>query len=530
MLAAVLAIDCALVARIPHGAALLGPLAPAGIVAFAVFLGLGYPRLKEQAEPLRFNAAFFCAHAACVTAVYVANYAARQEPVLNTPAALLLLSVTLALGVALLALALAPLRQWTAAVRATGFAGVYAAVAGAAAWALRAPMQSLWIRSSSTDVYLMQSAAFRSVKAVLGLLLPNLVVQSGPFILGTPRFTIRIGAVCSGIEGLGLVLVFTTLWLCYFRKESRFPQALLLIPCALACVWALNVVRIAVLILIGNAGFPEVAIVGFHSQAGWIAFTLVALGFSMATRNLPWVRENTACAAAAGPSPEAYEAAESPATAAYLVPFLAILAASFVSKSASGHFEWLYPLRFFAAAGALRVFRKELRILDWRVGWAAPLTGIAIFLLWIAPEWWAHLAAGSGDSAVAAGASALGPALAALPVAARLGCIAFRVAAAIITVPLAEELAFRGYLARRIVARAFDDVPFSRLTVLAIAVSSAAFGMMHGQRWLAGTVAGVAYAFVLRRRGRIGDAVAAHAVTNLLLAAWVLARDDWAQW
>jgi CAAX prenyl protease-like protein len=164
------------------------------------------------------------------------------------------------------------------------------------------------------------------------------------------------------------------------------------------------------------------------------------------------------------------------------------------------------------------------------VGWAAPLTGVAVFLLWIAPEWWAHLVAGGENSAGAAGAAALGPALAALPVAARMAWIAFRVAAATITVPLAEELAFRGYLARRIVARTFDQVPFARLTALAIAVSSTAFGVMHGHRWLVGAVAGVAYALVLRRRGRIGDAVTAHAITNLLLAAWVLARGDWAQW
>ena len=71
------------------------------------------------------------------------------------------------------------------------------------------------------------------------------------------------------------------MWLWFFRREIRFPRALLLIPCALACAFLLNVVRIAALILIGNAGAPEVAFVGFHSQAGWIAFTLVALGFSV---------------------------------------------------------------------------------------------------------------------------------------------------------------------------------------------------------------------------------------------------------
>ena len=98
------------------------------------------------------------------------------------------------------------------------------------------------------------------------------------------------------------------------------------------------------------------------------------------------------------------------------------------------------------------------------------------------------------------------------------------------TVPIAEELAFRGYLARRLVAREFDEVPFERLTLISIGLSSLTFGLMHGQHWLVGIVAGLAYVALLRGKGRMGDAVVAHAVSNLLLAAWVLARGDWGMW
>jgi CAAX prenyl protease-like protein len=211
---------------------------------------------------------------------------------------------------------------------------------------------------------------------------------------------------------------------------------------------------------------------------------------------------------------------ESPATAAYLLPFLAILGASFVSKSASGYFEWLYPLRFVAAAVALWAFRREYRVLSWRFDWAAPLTGFGIFLVWIAPELLGH-----GDAS-----SALGPALAALSPLARWGWIAVRVAAAVLTVPIAEELAFRGYLARRLVAREFDEVSFARLTLISVLGSSLVFGLMHGQHWLVGIVAGLGYAALLKGKGRIGDAVVTHAVSNLLLAAWVLGRGDWGMW
>jgi len=118
---------------------------------------------------------------------------------------------------------------------------------------------------------------------------------------------------------------------------------------------------------------------------------------------------------------------------------------------------------------------------------------------------------------------------AATPVAGALW-LACRILAAVVTVPLAEELAFRGFLMRRIVSTDFQSVCFQSATLLSIAISSVAFGVMHGGNWPAGTAAGIIYAAALRRNGRIGDAVAAHAITNALLAAWVLAYRDWSFW
>jgi membrane protease YdiL (CAAX protease family) len=48
--------------------------------------------------------------------------------------------------------------------------------------------------------------------------------------------------------------------------------------------------------------------------------------------------------------------------------------------------------------------------------------------------------------------------------------------------------------------------------------------------WLPGIVAGLAYGLILVRRGRLGEAVAAHATTNALVAATVLAGDQWQLW
>lgn len=523
LLAAILGMDALLLASTPHRSALLGALAPFGIVAYAVFVGLGYAQLRGQHSELRFGRILFVAHLACILLVSAANLAALHADS-NWIAAfsisrggLWLLRSIVVLGVAFAALACVPLHAWIEVRRETGLLWLYAALAGAMAWFLRFPLQSMWDASTSAPGRVLQVATFHSVESVLRLAMPEILVDPDGFIIRAPHFAIFVAEACSGLEGLGLVLVFTTVWLWYFRRESRFPQALLLIPCALLLVWLLNILRICALVLIGNAGYGEIAMVGFHSQAGWIAFTTVAFCFSMATRRLRWVRKFPDSTAEY--SEQSAVSGESPATGAYLIPFLAILAAGFLSKSASGHFEWLYPLRFLACAVALWFSWPELKKLDWRFSWAAPVAGAAVFAVWVIPSLFA-------PSPV----TPLGTSLAALSPVARWTWIVFRVAAAVVTVPIAEELAFRGYLARRLVNREFDSVPFTAVTLLSIGLSSVAFGLLHGQHWVVGIVAGLVYAGMMRWKGRLSDAIVAHAVSNLLLAAWVLSRGDWAQW
>jgi len=505
------------------------------IVAFAVFVGLGHSRLKAQQEEIPFGRSFFSGNLLAIAAILTLDYGnAHGFGWSFFDGSGYLRSSAFLLAAALLALGCIPIRNWIGTIRTTGFLWLYSLLAGVAGWYAGDPLRTAWNLSTAFGGGILQRVAFHSVRAVLSFILPGITSDAATLTIGTPRYSAFIAGGCSGIEGLGLVLVFTIVWLWYFRKETRFPQAFLLVPCALVSIWLLNIARLCALIFIGDSISEEVADVGFHSQAGWMAFTAVALGFSMATQRLSWVRKRPLSASSSagdlsGSEDEASpgfgenvaeERGESPAIRAYLIPFLAILAASIVSKAASGHFEWLYPLRFVAAATAVWFFRKELRKVDWHFGWVAPLVGAGIFFLWVAPSWFLHRHE----------ASPLGPALLALPFAARWGWIAIRAVAAVVTVPIAEELAFRGYLARRLVSRSFDQVPFTHLTMIPVVISSAVFGLMHGQHWLVGIVAGLAYAGVVRWTGRFGDAVAAHATSNLLLAAWVLVTGDWSQW
>ena len=80
---------------------------------------------------------------------------------------------------------------------------------------------------------------------------------------------------------------------------------------------------------------------------------------------------------------------------------------------------------------------------------------------------------------------------------------------------------------RRLISADFQQVPPGRFTWLSFVVSSAVFGVLHGH-WIAGTLAGMAYAAVVYRTGRFRDAVLAHAVTNGLLAAVGFETGYWA--
>jgi exosortase E/protease (VPEID-CTERM system) len=268
--------------------------------------------------------------------------------------------------------------------------------------------------------------------------------------------------------------------------------------------------RIVVLVLIGMAGAPAIAVAGFHSQAGWIAFNGIALALAFTAPRIRWLRAGASEGSAAA-------APASNPSVPYLLPFACILAAGMLSRAASREFEWLYPLRFFSAVAVLWFCRRAYSKLNWRPTWVGLLTGIGVFALWMALD---HGAAVHGPSG----------ALMAQPAAVRILWIVFRALAATTTVPVAEELAFRGFLARRVVSADFQAVDFRRLSLAAVLVSSGIFGLMHGERWLAGALAGVAYALVLRRGRSMGDAVLAHATTNALIAISVLACGQWQLW
>jgi exosortase E/protease (VPEID-CTERM system) len=405
-----------------------------------------------------------------------------------------------AAGAVALFAAMAPLGVWTRAVRQTAPLPWVALLPAAAAMLAIRGSQLLWGPAAQIT--------FRLVQILVRPLCPSLHSDFATLTVATDRFEVRISELCSGLEGVGLMLAFCTAWLWYFRREYYFPRALIIVPLAALLVFFLNALRIAALVLIGDAGYAQIAMFGFHSQAGWIAFNLAAFGVAILASRSPWLNRTA----------RQPRASTNDGTAAYLMPLLAILAAGMLAHALSAGFDLLYPLRLVCAAIVLWAYRHRYRELDWRASWRGIATGVLIFGVWVE---FAHFMTKS---------AAIPAALTQLPGPLSAAWVACRASAAIITVPIAEELAYRGYLLRRLAKADFESVAFREVRWPALVISSIVFGITHGNLWLPGLAAGLAYGALAMKSGRIGESVVAHATTNALLGVYVLIFNQWQLW
>ncbi len=439
---------------------------------------------------------------AAASAAFTAHAAAATSPPWHLLPLLGALVVAMALS---LVRVIVPLRGLAALVWAWRS---QALIAGGAALAIVLLADAaLYLWGPMADATLVLSAA------ILALYESNVVVDHVERGIRVGEFGVLIWDTCSGLEGLALVSGFVAIYLWTFRSELSFPKAFLLFPIGLAVSWLLNGVRIAALVSIGAHISPDVAVKGFHSQAGWIAFLLVALGLMAMSRYMGFL---AVAPASAQPAPAQPTAAQGryQATVGHLLPFVALMAGSIAMSTTAPHDRPVYLLKAFLIAAALWLCRHLYG--SWRA--ALPATSIGAGLL-VGVAWIATSPSTDAGEALGIWLSQIGPELA-------IAWLLVRGIGTIALVPIAEELAFRGFLYRRLIGRDFHLIGPTAFSWLALVVSSLLFGALH-DRWLAGALAGAIFALVMLRSGRLGDAILAHATANALIFAWALAFRQW---
>lgn len=107
--------------------------------------------------------------------------------------------------------------------------------------------------------------------------------------------------------------------------------------------------------------------------------------------------------------------------------------------------------------------------------------------------------------------------------------VVVRMLGSTLVVPPLEEVFYRSFLYRYIAKPDFQQVPLGQFHWMPFLVTSLIFGLTHHE-WLAGILCGLAFQGLVCWKKRLGDAITAHAVTNLLLGLWVINRDAWKFW
>jgi exosortase E/protease (VPEID-CTERM system) len=334
------------------------------------------------------------------------------------------------------------------------------------------------------------------------------VAQTGSTYFGTTSFVVDIGPTCLGYQGVSIILLSLSGYCLIHKHHLRFPNVLVVLPGAVLLLLMLNALRIAILVAVGNSWSPEVAVMGFHSTAGWVELILT-LGGGLYLINRYDFFTYTPLKGVINNLVE---------DEIYLFPQVALIGTSFLTQMGTGSFYWAYPVPIAVAAVVLWLNRKRYPAFEFGVPVLAGLTGIAVFMVWVvlipsdlhaATNFREHL-------------FSVPPGIVGL-------WLLFRLLGAVLIVPLVEELAFRAFLLP-LISRSLSKILSPWLARgLALVISALVFGVLHSA-WIAGILAGLAYGLVYLLRGKIFDAVLAHAMTNLMLALYVLLLDQWSYW
>lgn len=109
--------------------------------------------------------------------------------------------------------------------------------------------------------------------------------------------------------------------------------------------------------------------------------------------------------------------------------------------------------------------------------------------------------------------------------------IALRFLRLVVVVPFIEEIFWRGFFLRYLIAEDFDRVPFGKFSWLSFVAVSLLFALSHSKAdWAAALCTGALYNLVAYRTRSLLSCIFAHALTNLSLGLWIMNTRQWGFW
>jgi CAAX prenyl protease-like protein len=196
---------------------------------------------------------------------------------------------------------------------------------------------------------------------------------------------------------------------------------------------------------------------------------------------------------------------------------------------------WFYFAKTVVGGWLLWSLRDAIREMKWAFSWEAVVVGIVVFVMWVGID---PFVPGQKEILVKLGLSKASTEavvgwnpFAHFGDASALGWffVGARILGSSIVVPPLEEVFYRSFLYRWIAKPDFESLPLRYFSWKPFLITAVLFGFAHNE-WLAGILCAFAYQGLVIWKGRLGDAMTAHGITNLLLGLWVVWKGAWHFW
>jgi CAAX prenyl protease-like protein len=214
---------------------------------------------------------------------------------------------------------------------------------------------------------------------------------------------------------------------------------------------------------------------------------------------------------------------------AYILPMFVFLAFTQIGASWKQWYPLTYVTKTVLTALLLALCWRYYTKISWRYWWLGVIVGVIGIVQWVgmqsflerhvslfkpSTEFFNPFAEGTFSSPAVAWAF-----------------VAVRIMGAVLVVPVMEELFWRDFLWRQIIApNDFKLAHVGEFEWAPFLIVPAVFAFVHGNWWLTSVVWALMIGGLLVYTKSLGACIVAHAVTNLLLAAYVLKNHAWTYW
>jgi uncharacterized protein len=220
---------------------------------------------------------------------------------------------------------------------------------------------------------------------------------------------------------------------------------------------------------------------------------------------------------------------------AYVIPMLVFLAFVWAGSQWKSLYPHFYVARALIVPVLLGLFWKSYTKVRWNGWWLGVILGVVSIFQWVGMQLLLQKISihynGQVYEPFKPSPDFFDPSKAFSSPAIMWTWIAVRIASASLVVPVMEELFWRDFLWRSIIAPAdFKLAGVGEWDWKAYLGVSIAFAFVHGNWWLTSIVWALMIGGLLAKTKSIGACIVMHGVTNLLLGLYVLHTHDWSFW